>query len=212
MNCRAARETAAKLPRQRYSEDHRRHRLCGWPLLGPPRRPGFRGHRFPGTGIVLIGTVIWWLLLIDLSQRWQSQKNPNFGSPKTDETQGAQRQRQRGPEAPKAQPSRKRTWRTVLGFKEDENPGMRKVRSAYRRLAKSAHPGCWRDPCANDQIEHRPKRGQKGIAGEGFRLRHYPTITVLDTLTFPQPNVHPEPTQQRSALSGYPLNTRARFG
>ena len=110
--------------------------LCLAPLVGL----AFVDIGSLGTGIVLIGTVVWWLLLIDLSQRWQSQKNPNFGSPKSEETQGNQRQRQGGPEAPKAQPFRKRTWRTVLGFKEDENPSMRKVRSAYRRLAKSAHP------------------------------------------------------------------------
>jgi len=50
-----------------------------------------------------------------------------------------QRQRQKEPE-PEAPPPRKRTWRTTLGFKEDEKPSMLKVRSAYRRLAKSAHP------------------------------------------------------------------------
>ena len=95
-----------------------------------------------GPTVVLLVCFGWIVLLAELAQRWaEPPQGLNFaGRRKADETRGAQRQRQRGPEAPTAKPSSKRTWRTVLGFQEDENPRMGRVRSAYRRLAKSGHP------------------------------------------------------------------------
>ena len=93
-----------------------------------------------GPTVVLLVVFGWILLVVELAGRWaEPPHGPNSaGRGKADETH--QRQRQRGPEVPKAEPSSKRTWRTVLGFKEDENPRISQVRSAYRRLAKSDHP------------------------------------------------------------------------
>ena len=72
------------------------------------------------------------------------QQNPGFaGRQKSNETQSARRQRQTGRGGNRAsatQPFKKRTWRDILGFKESEKPTMQDVNSAWRRLAKSAHP------------------------------------------------------------------------
>ena len=99
-----------------------------------------------GTALITIP-----LLMSDyIKGKWPSYhrrpppQNSGFGSRKYNETQGARRQGQTGRSkrnrAFAARPAGKRTWREVLGFKEGEKPTIHEVNSAWRRLAKSAHP------------------------------------------------------------------------
>ena len=107
------------------------------------------------TVIVFVGGIALMTIPILMSEYIRSKRrsyhrpppqNPgSAGRQKSKETQSARRQGQTGRSGGNrarfaTQPFRKRSWREVLGFKEREKPTMHEVNSAWRRLAKSAHP------------------------------------------------------------------------